>query len=66
MLLRPPCLPCRGVIMEALDRFDEAIADYKAVLAAAPNDPAAYNNLASLPRRLCPACFGPPAVSRLT
>lgn len=52
--------------MEALDRFDEAIADYKAVLAAAPNDPAAYNNLASLPRRLCPACFGPPAVSRLT
>lgn len=44
--------------MEALDRFDEAIADYKAVLAAAPDDPAAFNNLASLgrgPRRRCAA-----------
>jgi len=33
------------VVLEALGRFDEAIADYKAVLAVAPNDPAAWNNL---------------------
>lgn len=31
--------------LESLGRFDEAIADYKAVLAVAPDDPAAWNNL---------------------
>jgi hypothetical protein len=36
---------CRGVILEALGRFDEAITDYRAVLAAQPNDPSAWNNL---------------------
>ena len=36
---------CRGVVLEALGRFEEAIQDYRAVLAAAPNDPAAWNNL---------------------
>ncbi|GAB4818025.1 hypothetical protein N2152v2_005071 [Parachlorella kessleri] len=34
-----------GVVLEALGRFEEAIQDYRAVLAAAPNDPAAWNNL---------------------
>lgn len=36
---------CRGVALEALGRFDEAVADYRAVLAAAPEDPSAWNNL---------------------
>lgn len=40
---RPPT--CRGVALEALGRFDEAVADYRAVLAVAPGDPAAWNNL---------------------
>lgn len=42
-----PRLPAarRGVVLEALGRFDEAITDYRAVLAVAPNDPAAWNNL---------------------
>lgn len=42
-----PCPPgfTRGVVLEAMGRFDEAVADYRAVLAAAPNDPAAWNNL---------------------
>ena len=31
--------PCRGVALEGMQRWDEAIADYKTVLAAAPNDP---------------------------
>ena len=46
-LMPPPpcCLPCRGVALEALGRFEEAVADYRAVLAAEPNDPAAWNNL---------------------
>lgn len=35
----------RGVVLEALGRFDEAIADYRAVLKAQPDDPAAWNNL---------------------
>lgn len=35
----------RGVVLEALGRFDEAVADYRAVLAVAPNDPAGWNNL---------------------
>ena len=30
---------CRGVALEGMQRWDEAIADYKTVLAAAPNDP---------------------------
>lgn len=33
--------PPRGVALEALGRYEEAIADYRAVLAAAPDDPAA-------------------------
>ncbi len=40
-----PCLLSRGVALEALGRWEEAIADYRAVLAAAPNDPAGWNNL---------------------
>lgn len=36
---------CRGVALEALGRFDDAISDYRAVLAAAPEDPSAWNNL---------------------
>lgn len=35
----------RGVALEALNRFEEACADYRAVLAAAPEDPSAWNNL---------------------
>ena len=35
----------RGVALEGLRRWDDAIADYKAVLKAAPNDPSAWNNL---------------------
>lgn len=35
----------RGVVLEALGRFPEAVADYRAVLAVAPDDPAAWNNL---------------------
>jgi tetratricopeptide (TPR) repeat protein len=35
----------RGVTLEALGRFEEAIVDYRAVLKAAPNDPAGWNNL---------------------
>ncbi|KAL4528509.1 hypothetical protein Ndes2437A_g03077 [Nannochloris sp. 'desiccata'] len=34
----------RGVTLEALERFPEAIADYKAVLKVAPDDPSAWNN----------------------
>lgn len=33
------------MVLEALGRFPEAIRDYKAVLAVAPDDPAAWNNL---------------------
>lgn len=32
-------------MLEALGRFEEAIADYRAVITAAPGDPAAWNNL---------------------
>ena len=35
----------RGVALEGLRQWDDAIADYKAVLKAAPNDPSAWNNL---------------------
>lgn len=35
----------RGVVLEALGRFDEAKEDYVAVLQVDPNDPAAWNNL---------------------
>lgn len=35
----------RGVALEGMRRWEEAIADYKAVLAAAPTDPSAWNNL---------------------
>ena len=40
-----PSLCCRGVALEGLGRFDEAIRDYRSVLAAAPDDPSAWNNL---------------------
>lgn len=36
---------CRGVVLEAQGRFDEAVADYRTVLAAEPEDPSAWNNL---------------------
>lgn len=32
-------------MLETLGRFDEAVSDYRAVIAAAPSDPAAWNNL---------------------
>mmetsp|Transcript_10578 Transcript_10578/g.15783 ORF Transcript_10578/g.15783 Transcript_10578/m.15783 type:complete len:212 (+) Transcript_10578:1-636(+) len=35
----------RGVALEALGRFEEAIEAYEAVLKAQPNDPAGWNNL---------------------
>lgn len=38
-------LSCRGVVYEALARYDEAAQDYQAVLKAAPNDPSGWNNL---------------------
>ena len=41
-------LYCRGVVYEALARYDDAVIDYKAVLKAAPNDPSGWNNLVSL------------------
>ena len=34
----------RGVVLEQLGAFDAAIADYNAVLAVSPGDPAAWNN----------------------
>lgn len=39
------CAVCRGVVLEAQGKWDEAVKDYRAVLAAAPNDPSAWNNL---------------------
>ena len=48
-----PCLPsCRGVVLEALGRFDEAVRDYQSVLAVQPNDPAGWNNLGNATRGL--------------
>lgn len=38
----------RGVVLESLGRYDEAAADYKAVLLVQPNDPAALNNLGNV------------------
>ncbi|KAL6785608.1 hypothetical protein ACKKBF_B00945 [Auxenochlorella protothecoides x Auxenochlorella symbiontica] len=35
----------RGVVLEALGRWDDAIADFTEVLAVAPRDPAAWNNM---------------------
>jgi lipoprotein NlpI len=34
----------RGVVLEQLGAFDAALADYGAVLAVSPADPAAWNN----------------------
>lgn len=47
LAIKLACLPptFRGVALEALGRFDEAVSDYRAVLAAAPEDPSAWNNL---------------------
>ena len=38
----------RGVALESLKRYEEATSDYKAVLEASPNDPAAWNNLGNV------------------
>ena len=38
----------RGVTLESLGRYEEAAADYQAVLLAQPNDPAAWNNLGNV------------------
>lgn len=38
----------RGVVLESLRRYDEASADYVAVLRAQPKDPAAWNNLGNV------------------
>lgn len=38
----------RGVTLESLGRYEEAAADYEAVLLAQPNDPAAWNNLGNV------------------
>lgn len=38
----------RGVALESLRRFEEAAADYEAVLAFNPYDPAAWNNLGNV------------------
>lgn len=38
----------RGVVLESLGRYSEAASDYQAVLAAEPNDPAAWNNLGNV------------------
>eukprot|EP00210_Caulerpa_lentillifera_P004858 g4638.t1 len=35
----------RGVVLESLGRFDEAIRDYRMLLSSAPYDPAIWNNL---------------------
>ena len=45
MMMLFPMYVCRGVALEALGRFEEAVVDYRAVLAAEPEDPAAWNNL---------------------
>ena len=42
----------RGVVLEALGRFEEAVRDYNSVLAVQPNDPAAWNNLGNATRGL--------------
>lgn len=36
---------CRGVVLEALGQFEDALTDYRAVLAVQPQDPAGWNNL---------------------
>lgn len=35
----------QGVAYEAMNRFDDAASNYRAVIAAAPGDPSAWNNL---------------------
>lgn len=45
LMLRNSDSNCRGVVYEALARYDDAVVDYKAVLKAAPNDPSGWNNL---------------------
>lgn len=42
----PACLPaCLHTWLAAVHRWEEAAADYQAVLAVAPNDPVPWNNL---------------------
>ncbi|MCO5570746.1 hypothetical protein L7F22_024474 [Adiantum nelumboides] len=38
----------RGVVLESLGRYDEASADYVAVLRAQPKDPSAWNNIGNV------------------
>ena len=40
-----PPFVCRGVVLEALGQFEDALTDYRAVLAVQPQDPAGWNNL---------------------
>ena len=48
----PAVCGARGVVLEALGRFEEAVRDYRSVLAVQPNDPAAWNNLGNATRGL--------------
>jgi len=50
-------------VLEALGRWDEAIADYRAVLAAAPNDPAGWRVAAP---SCCPRRRRPPAAAAVS
>ncbi len=50
------CCRRRGVVLEALGRFDDAVRDYRAVLDVAPNDPAGWNNLGNALAGALPAC----------
>ena len=38
----------RGALLENIGRYEESIRDYRAVLRAAPEDPAAWNNLGNV------------------
>ena len=42
-------------MLEAMERYPEAKRDYKSVLAAAPNDPSAWNNLVRTLSVVCPS-----------
>lgn len=49
---QPAVCGVRGVVLEALGRFEEAVRDYHSVLDVQPNDPAAWNNLGNATRGL--------------
>lgn len=44
-MLKQCDMTCRGVVLEALGQFEDALTDYRAVLAVQPQDPAGWNNL---------------------